>query len=128
MILSSAMSCRTMDDVSPELKAFLDFVKGISSDDPFIRKLDARVREAKQNSELRRDFIMMTMWEQGKFEEGREEGRVEGRVEGRAEGVQQAQEGFVMKMLQAGKLALREIAEYSGLTLAQVRTIQKSMA
>ena len=54
--------------------------------------------------------------------------REEGIRFGRAEGVHQAQEGFVMKMLKAGKLALKEIAEYSGLTLAQVKAIQKSMA
>ena len=36
--------------------------------------------------------------------------------------------GKLMKMLTAGKLALKEIAEYSGLTLAQVRAIQRKMA
>ena len=64
----------TIGDVSPELKAFLDFVKGISSDDPFIKKLEARVKEAKQDSELRWDYMMMSMWEQDKFEAGRAEG------------------------------------------------------
>ena len=54
--------------------------------------------------------------------------RAEAKAEFLAEGAQQAQESFVMKMLKAGKLALKEIAEYSGLTLAQVKAIQKSMA
>ena len=60
--------------------------------------------------------------------EAKEEFLAAGRKEGRAEGTHQAQEGFVMRMLTAGKLALKEIAEYSGLTLAQVKAIQKSMA
>ncbi|MBQ9564541.1 MAG: Rpn family recombination-promoting nuclease/putative transposase [Synergistaceae bacterium] len=75
-------ACGTADDVSPGLKAFLDFVKGIPSDDPFIRKLEDRVREAKQSSELRRDYMMMSMWEQGKFEEGRAEGIAIGEARG----------------------------------------------
>ena len=75
----------TADDVSPELKAFLDFVKSNKvSDDPFIKKLDARVKEAKQNSELRSEFIMMSMWEQEKLEQGRAEGIAIGEARGRA--------------------------------------------
>ncbi|MBQ9564414.1 MAG: transposase [Synergistaceae bacterium] len=58
---------------------------------------------------------------------GLAEGRATGLAEGRAEGAQQAQEGFAERMLKAGKLALKEIAEYSGLTLAQVKAIQKNM-
>lgn len=60
--------------------------------------------------------------------EAKAEFLAEGRKEGRAEGTHQAQEGFVMRMLTAGELTLRKIAEYSGLTLAQVKAIQKSMA
>ena len=43
-------------------------------------------------------------------------------------GRSEAQEGFVTRMLKTGKLALKEIAEYSGMTLAQVKAIQKAMA
>ena len=60
--------------------------------------------------------------------QGRAEGLSEGLSQGRSEGRSQAQEGFVERMLKAGKLALKEIAEYSGMTLAQVKAIQKSMA
>ena len=83
-------ACGKMDDVSPKLKAFLDFVKGISSDDPFVKKLENKVREAKQNPNWRREFMTLSMLMQDEREEGREEGfaqgRAEGRVEGRAEG------------------------------------------
>ena len=60
--------------------------------------------------------------------EGLSQGLSQGRSEGLSQGRSQAQESFVLKMLKAGKLALKEIAEYSGMTLAQVKTIQKSMA
>ena len=46
----------------------------------------------------------------------------------REQGIEQAQEGFVVKMLTAGKLSLKEIVEYSGLPLAQVEAIQRKMA
>ena len=73
-------ACGTMDDVSPKLKAFLDFVKGISSDDPFVRKLETRVREAKQNPDWRREFMTLSMLMQDKLEEGRELGFEQGRA------------------------------------------------
>jgi len=121
-------ACGTKNDVSPKLKAFLDFVRGIGSDDPFVKKLETKVKEAKQNPDWRREFMTLSMLMQDKLEEGLERGLERGLEQGREEGVQQAQEGFVKKMLQAGKLALKEIAEYSGLTLAQVKTIQESIA
>ena len=54
--------------------------------------------------------------------------REQGIEQGIERGIEQAQEGFVVKMLTAGKLALKEIAEYSGLPLAQVEAIQRKMA
>lgn len=40
-----------MDDVSKELKAFLDYVGGKITDDTFVQELDEAVVEAKQNRE-----------------------------------------------------------------------------
>lgn len=45
-----------------------------------------------------------------------------------AKGIQQEKESVVARMLKAGKLALKEIAEYSGLTLKEVQAIQRSLA
>ena len=46
-----------LNDVSPELKRFLDFLgKNKVSDDSFIRLLDERVKEAKENTEWRSEF------------------------------------------------------------------------
>ena len=69
----------TMDDVSPELRAFLDFVMGKTSDDPFIKKLEKALDAAKKNSRWRREYMMWLMRDQEKIEEGRIEGRREGR-------------------------------------------------
>ena len=114
----------TLDDVSRELKAFLDFVRGISSDDPFVRKLEARVREAKQNPELRWEFMTLSMWEQDKFEQGRAEGRIEGRTEGRIEGGIRMLCGLVRK----GVLSLSGAAEEAQMSEAEFAKQMKAYA
>ena len=49
-----------LDDVSPELKRFLDFVgKNKVSDDSFIRVLDEKVKEAKENTKWRSEFMKL---------------------------------------------------------------------
>ena len=94
------------------------------------RHLKGNEKEAKKMSSVMAQFKRAVRAE-ARAEAKKEflaEGRKEGRMEGRMEGTQQTQEGFVMRMLAAGKLALKEIAEYSGLTLAQVKAIQRKMA
>ena len=58
------------DDISTELKAFLDFMLGKTSSDPFVKKLEERLNEAKQNAEWRRDYMLMLMEKQETFNEG----------------------------------------------------------
>ena len=58
------------DDVSTELKAFLDFMMGKSSDDPFIMELEHQLWEAKQDAIFRRDNMLLLTRE----EEARGEG------------------------------------------------------
>ncbi|MCR5347526.1 MAG: Rpn family recombination-promoting nuclease/putative transposase [Fretibacterium sp.] len=71
----------TMDDVSHELRAFLDFLTGKTSDDPFIKKLEEALNEARKNSSWRREYMMLLMRDQEKIEEGRIAGLAEGRRE-----------------------------------------------
>ncbi len=71
----------TTDDVSPELKAFLDFIMGKSSDDPFIMELDELLRDAKKDARYWRDFMLLLTRE----DELRAEVRAEAREEARAE-------------------------------------------
>ena len=76
----------TMNDVGPELKAFLDFVAGEKSEDPFVRQLDEEIRHIKTNEEWRREYMTIQELNQEMRDEGIEIGRAEGRKEGRAEG------------------------------------------
>ena len=57
------------------------------------------------------------------FLQGREEGRAEGREEGREEiRIQNA-----LRMLRSGSLSLESIAEFSGLSLEKVKSLQQEI-
>ena len=62
-----------MDDVSKELKAFLDYVAGKKSEDLFVKRLEEAVKAAKKNREWRHEYMTLLMREQEKLEQGREE-------------------------------------------------------
>ena len=64
-----------MEDVSKELTAFLNYAAGCVSEDPFVKKLDEAVKEAKRNREWRREYMTLLMRDQENIEKGRKEGR-----------------------------------------------------
>ena len=71
-------STGTADDVAPDVKAFLDYVNGIISDDSFVREIDDEILRVKQIEQERVSYMTYAM----KLAEEREEGREEGRKEG----------------------------------------------
>ena len=62
----------TMDDVSKELKAFLDYVAGRKSKDSYVEKLETAVEEAKKNREWRHEYMTLLMRDQENVEAGEE--------------------------------------------------------
>lgn len=64
-----------MDDVSEELKAFLDYVAGKKSDDSFVRELEEAVKEARKNREWRHEYMTLLMRDKENVEKGIEQGR-----------------------------------------------------
>lgn len=54
----------TMDDISRELKAFLDYVVGKKTEDAYVGKLEEAVREAKRNREWRHEYMTLLMRDQ----------------------------------------------------------------
>ena len=60
--------------------------------------------------------------------EGRAEGIAEGERKGKREGKRETMLAMAKRMLKDGILALKDIARYSGLSLAQVKKLQASMA
>ena len=63
-----------LDDVSGELKAFLDYVAGKHSEDSFVKKLEEAVKAAKKNREWRHEYMTLLMRDQENIEKGMEQG------------------------------------------------------
>ena len=63
-----------MNDVSRELKAFLDYVAGKKSEDAFVNKLEEAVKAAKKNREWRHEYMTLLMRDQENIEKGIEKG------------------------------------------------------
>ena len=74
------------NDVSSELRAFLDYLGGKKSEDEYVQKLEKAVREAKHNRKWRHEYMTLLMRDQENQEIGEERGRREGRLEGMREG------------------------------------------
>ena len=71
-----------MDDVSSSLKAFLDYVAGTVTEDPFVQELEEAVTEARKNRKWRHEYMTLLIRDQDNLEKGREEGLKVGREEG----------------------------------------------
>ncbi len=63
-----------MDDVSVELKAFLDYVAGKKPEDSFVEELEEAVKEARKNREWRREYMTLLMRDRENVEKGLEKG------------------------------------------------------
>lgn len=61
-----------MNDVSKELKAFLDYAAGKITNDPFVQELDEAVKKAKQNRKWRHEYMTLLMRDQINIEKGEE--------------------------------------------------------
>ena len=57
-----------------------------------------------------------------------ERNKAEGIVEGEARGKRETMIATAKRMLKSGMLALKDVAKFSGLSLAQVKKLQASMA
>ena len=60
--------------------------------------------------------------------EGIAEGERKGERKGKREGKRETMLATAKRMLESGMLALKDIAKFSGLSLAQVKKLQASMA
>lgn len=67
-----------INDVSKELKAFLDYVAGEKTEDAFVEKLEEAIKKAKQNREWRHEYMTLLMRDQENIEKGMEKGMEKG--------------------------------------------------
>ena len=64
----------TMDDVSDELKAFLDYVAGKKPKNAYVERLEEAVKEAKKNREWRHEYMTLLMRDQENVKIGEKRG------------------------------------------------------
>ena len=106
-------SCGTKDeDLSDELKIFLEYLTNHVPTDDFTRNLDAQVQKTTGDEDWRRKY--MTLEE--KIEIGRKEGHAEGREETRCE--------MVCNMVKKG-LSVEMIADIAGMTVEEMRAFAR---
>ena len=61
--------------ISPRLSAFLDYIAGKLTDDPFVERIDTAVRDAREHVEWRSEYMNILLRDQEKYKEGLREGR-----------------------------------------------------
>ena len=91
-----------MDDVSKELKAFLDYVAGKSTEDTFVKKLELAVKEAKRNREWRYEYMTLLMRDQENIEQGIKQGMEQGLKQGMEQGIKQGIEALMSSLREFG--------------------------
>lgn len=100
------------DDVSDEMKDFLDYLAGKKGVSRFVRALEEAVQKARNHEEWRLEYMTLLMRDQEMIKKGRAEGRAEGRKEGRAEGLAEGKQllANAIRRLQDGETAEQLIA------------------
>lgn len=71
----------TLDDVTPDMKAFLEYVDGRTVNDDFVQEIDREIEELKKQESERVAYMTYAM----KIQEERDEARAEGKAEGRVD-------------------------------------------
>ena len=103
-----------LDDVTPDIKAFLDYIKGLPTNDEFVNSIDHFIKEIKIKEEERVSYMTFAM----KIQEAHDEGR----AEGRAEGTREMAINTAIDMLRDNE-PIEKIVKYSRLTEEQIREL-----
>lgn len=111
-----------LNDVSDELKAFLDYLTGKKSENAYIKALDNAVERVKQNREWRQEYMRVSVRDWDNRQLGREEGIGIGREEGREAGKSDERRARILKMLSKG-YSVEEIADLYEITTEEVEKI-----
>lgn len=101
------------DDVSEEMKDFLDWLTGKEGTSILVRNLDNAVKGVKNKEEWRLEYMTLLMRDQEMIQKGREEGRKEGRID--------ALKDTAIRMSKKG----RSIEEIADCVDSDVETVKK---
>ena len=108
----------TIDDVTPDIKAFLEYVdKGNISGD-FVKELDDAVRLVKSNRKAMKEFMTYEMALLEERLQGEQQGEQRGIQIGRTEGT----EAVAIKMLRKGK-SFDEVQEFTDLPFQRLEQL-----
>lgn len=103
-----------MDDVSPDIRAFLDYMKWLPVNNKFVTEIDDLVKEIKNTEKERVSYMTFEM----KIQEARNDGREECLAQGRSQ--------MAIDMLRDNK-PIEKIVKYSRLTPEQVQELSKQL-
>ena len=122
----------TKGQESPDMLAFLEYMATGIVRTAFVAAFDAEVRKIKANEEQRRRYMSLAMdyevelderYADG-FADGESKGFADGEIKGKAAGEQQRSRDIAGRMLDGG-LPLEQIAAFTGLSVEQVRELQR---
>ena len=123
VIINSAAADKETD---PELKAFLEYMNGVMSDRPFIRKIDQYIKELKENEERRKEYMMLNLVEMDArkvgIQQGLQQGLQQGKSLGITEGSRQAKLETARNLRSMG-LSIENISKATGLTVQEVEQL-----
>ena len=106
----------TVNDVSPDILAFLNYVDSGIVSGKFVEELDVAVNSVKSNEKARHDFMTLQM---ALLEE-----RMEGELQGEQRGRAKERESVAIKLIRRGR-PLEEIQEDTGLSIQRIHELAK---
>ena len=108
------------EGINHDLAAFLDYIEGKSPQGKFTESIADAVEAAKENKEMKVEYMTFFMELRRREEKGREEGRAEGLAEGEAKGtIKGKAEGrwtTLVELVHDGLLTVKEAAKRAGMT------------
>ena len=115
VIINSAAADK---EVNPELRTFLEYMNGIMSDRPVIRKIDRYIKKLKENEERRREYMLIQAFEM--------DARRDGIQRGMKQGIQQGSRQKALETAQILKQfgdSVQKIMQVTGLSKEEVENI-----
>ena len=110
----------TQGEESPDMLAMFAYMVSGTVQGEFVAALDAEVQRIKADEQQRKMYMTLAMY----IEDEREESYAEGKAEGKAEGEEKRSRDIAGRMLDGG-LPLEQIAAFTGLSVEQVRELQR---
>lgn len=104
------------EGINHDLAAFLDYIEGKSPQGKFTESIADAVEAAKENKEMKVEYMTFYMELRRREEKGREEGRKEGREEGKAEGNAEGRWKVLMELVHDGVITVKEAAKRADMT------------